>query len=80
MCRNVTWGVFLCLAVWLWGTAARAEYEAGQSAWKAGRYAEALMQWRAAARTSDSRATLALGRAFIEGLGCRTTKFWRTSG
>ncbi len=69
MCRNVTWGVFLCLAVLLWGTAARAEYEAGQSAWKAGRYAQALMQWRAAARTGDSRATLALGRAFIEGLG-----------
>ena len=69
MCRNVTWGVFLCLAVLLWGTAARAEYEAGQSAWKAGRYAEAIMQWRAAARTGDSRATLVLGRAFIEGQG-----------
>ena len=49
--------------------AARADYKAGQRAWDDGRHAEAVAQWRAAARANDSRAMLALGRARIWGLG-----------
>ena len=60
--------VFLCFAL-LWSSAARADYEAGQAAWKAGRHSEALTEWRAAAGTDDSRAMLALGRVFVKGLG-----------
>ena len=48
---------------------ARADYEAGQTAWKAGRPAEALAQWQAAAKAEDARAMLALGRAYVKGLG-----------
>ena len=61
----------LCLgaAIILFGAPAWADYEAGQTAWKAGRHVEALTQWRGAARTGDSRAMLALGRAFAKGLG-----------
>ena len=62
--------IVLCLAViFLFGSVARADYEAGQTAWQAGRHAEALTQWREAARTGDGRAMLALGRAFANGLG-----------
>ena len=53
----------------LWGSAAWADYEAGQAAWKARQYAEALTQWEAAAGTGDDRAMLALGRVFVKGLG-----------
>ena len=68
MFRIATWKIFLCLAL-LWGSAAWADYEAGQVAWKEGQYSEALTQWEAAAGTGDSRAMLALGRAFVKGLG-----------
>ena len=68
MSRIAALKVFLCLAL-LWGSAARADYEAGQAAWKAGRHSEALTEWRAAAGTDDSRAMLALGRVFVKGLG-----------
>ena len=70
MLRIATWKTFPCLAaLLLWGSAAWADYEAGQAAWKAGQYAEALTQWEAAARTGDDRAMLALGRVFVKGLG-----------
>ena len=49
--------------------AARADYETGQVAWDAGRHAEAVATWQAAARANDSRAMLALGRAFVAGVG-----------
>ena len=48
---------------------AAADYEAGEQAWKAGRPAEALQQWRAAADAGDRRAMLALGRLYLKGLG-----------
>ena len=48
---------------------ARADYQAGQAAWAAGRPAEALTAWRAAADTGDARAMLALGRLYAQGLG-----------
>ena len=49
--------------------AARADYEAGQRAWEAGRPDEALAQWLAAAGSGDRRAMLALGRLHLQGLG-----------
>ena len=49
--------------------AAQADYKAGQRAWDAGRHAEAMAQWKAAAKANDGRAMLALGRAFARGLG-----------
>ena len=48
---------------------ARADYKAGQRAWDAGRHAQAVAQWKAAAKANDGRAMLALGRAFVKGLG-----------
>ena len=47
----------------------RADYDAGQRAWDAGRPDEALAQWRAAADAGDGRAMLALGRLHLQGLG-----------
>lgn len=70
MSRIATWKTFLCLAALLvWSSAARADYEAGQAAWKVGQYSEALAQWEAAAGTGDVRSMLALGRALVKGLG-----------
>ena len=48
---------------------ARADYEAGQAAWDAGQYPEALAEWLAAADEGDRRAMLALGRLYLQGLG-----------
>jgi hypothetical protein len=47
----------------------RADYESGQQAWDAGRPADALIEWRAAAEAGNRRAMLALGRLFVKGLG-----------
>ena len=70
MNRHAAWLIFLCaVLVFSYTTAARADYGAGRSAWKAGRYAEALKEWRASARTGDKRAMVALGRAFVKGVG-----------
>ena len=70
MNRSVIWLTFLCVVLTLLcATAARADYGAGRTAWEAGRYAEALKEWRQAARVGDRRAMVALGRAFVKGLG-----------
>ncbi len=69
--RKVLLAAICAGMVLLGAVAARADYEAGQRAWDAGRHAEAVAQWRAAARTNDSRAMLGLGRAHIWGLGVR---------
>ena len=62
----------ICAGMVLLGAgAAQADYEAGQRAWDAGLHAEAVAQWRAAAKANDSRAMLGLGRAHIWGLGVR---------
>ena len=53
----------------LWAGTALADYKAGQRAWDAGRHAEAVAQWKAAANANDARAMLGLGRAHIWGLG-----------
>ena len=55
--------------VLLGALAARADYEAGQRAWDAGRPDEALAAWRTAAHAGDRRAMLALGRMYRRGLG-----------
>ena len=46
-----------------------ADYDTGKRAWDAGRPAEALEQWLAAADAEDRRAMLALGRPYLQGLG-----------
>ena len=48
---------------------AGADYEAGKHEWDAGRPAEALVQWQAAAGAGDRRAMLELGRMYRRGLG-----------
>ena len=70
MYRYMTWLIILCATLaLLWTSAARADYGAGRTAWKAGRYTEALKEWRGAARKGDRRAMVALGRVFVKGLG-----------
>ncbi len=53
----------------LWAGAAQADFKAGQRAWDAGRHAQAVTQWQAAAKANDARAMLALGLAYTKGLG-----------
>ena len=48
---------------------ARADYDARQRAWDAERFTEAVKEWQAAAAAGNDRAMLALGRAFVTGLG-----------
>ena len=48
---------------------AGADYDVGKRAWDAGKPAEALAQWRAAADAGDRRAMLALGRLYLQGFG-----------
>lgn len=46
-----------------------ADYEQGAQAWDAKRYQEAIVQWMTAANNEDGRAMLAIGRAYLQGLG-----------
>lgn len=70
MLHNLTSRLFLSVAIIaLCGSSAWADFEAGTTAWNAGRTTEALTQWQAAARGGDARAMLALGRAYVKGLG-----------
>ena len=63
-------GVLTCVAVTaLLAPGASADYEAGQAAWDAGLHAEAVAAWQEAAQANDARAMLALGRAFVAGVG-----------
>ena len=50
-------------------TPAGADFEAGQRAWDAGRRVKALAAWQSAAEAGDGRSMLALGRAYVKGLG-----------
>ena len=61
--------LFLLMLSLCSGSPALADYEAGQAAWQAGRHAEALTQWRAAARSGDGKAMLGLGHLYLQGLG-----------
>ena len=67
--KMARWPLFLAITIFLCGSPALADFGAGQAAWQAGRSAEALAQWQAAARDGDARAMLALGRAYVKGLG-----------
>jgi len=59
-----------CVAVTaLLANAASADYEAGQAAWDAGLHTQAVATWQDAAQANDARAMLALGRAYVQGLG-----------
>ncbi len=70
MFRNaIRWTVLAAALASLPAPAARADYEAGRAAWDAGRHGEAAAEWRAAADRGDARSMLALGRAFVKGLG-----------
>ena len=69
MMRNAVWMAVLAVALACAALPARADYEAGQREWGAGRPDEALAEWRAAADAGDRRAMLALGRLFVQGLG-----------
>ena len=70
MNRSLACRALLCALLMLsCATAARADYGAGRAAWKAGRYTEAMTEWRGAARAGDRRAMAALGRAFVKGVG-----------
>ena len=68
MVRNAIRTTMLAVAL-IGAPAAVADYAAGQQAWDAGRPAEALSEWRAAADAGDRRAMLALGRRYAQGLG-----------
>ena len=68
MARSAIWTALL-VATLLAVQPARADFEAGQRAWDAGRPDEALTQWRAGASAGDRRAMLALGRLYVQGLG-----------
>ena len=66
---TVCWAVLCAAAILILAPTARAEFEAGQRAWEAGNAVEAAAQWQAAAETGDSRAMLALGRLYEQGVG-----------
>ena len=68
MASNAVRTAMLALAV-LCALPARADYDAGQRAWDAGRPDEALVQWTAAAEAGDRWAMLALGKLYAQGLG-----------
>ena len=68
MVRSAIWTALL-VATLVAAQPARADFEAGQRAWDAGRPNEALTQWRAGATAGDRRAMLALGRLYVQGLG-----------
>ena len=64
------WGTIACVAMTaLYVTGAGADYEAGQAAWDSGLHVEAVAAWQEAAQAHDVRAMLALGRAFVAGVG-----------
>ena len=70
MVRNASYRVFLAVALaLLCAQPARADYQAGRTAWDAGRFAEAVAEWQAAAGRGDVQSMLALGRAFVKGTG-----------
>ena len=66
MARNILWAVLLTAAL-IAASSARADYEAGQRAWDAGRPDVALTEWRSAAASGDRRAML----EFLDEIGFR---------
>ena len=62
------WLALLVVATMFWGPA-RANYEQGLSAFEAGEYAAAFVEWRASAAEGDNRAQFRLGQLYEQGLG-----------
>ena len=62
------WSVLAALAVTV-ASSAWADFDAGQAAFEAERFDEALAEWRTAADSGDRRAMLALGRIRAQGIG-----------
>ena len=62
-------GIAAVIAALMMAPPAWADYVAGQQAWKAGRFAEALSEWEAAAADGDGRAMMSLGRVYRRGVG-----------
>ena len=68
--RDGAWPIIVLVAVAVLSSSmANADYETGRAAWDGGRPAEAVSEWRAAANQGDARAMLALGEAYVQGLG-----------
>ena len=68
-CKLIKQSLSMMTVLVIHSSLAHADYEVGQTAWQAGRPAEAITQWEKAAREGDARAMLALGRAYVKGLG-----------
>ena len=62
-------GIAAVIAALMMAPPAWADYVAGQQAWKAGRFAEALSEWEAAAADGDGRAMMSLGHVYRRGVG-----------
>ena len=67
MFRLAAQSIFLSAALVLFSApSAQADYNEGRAAWDAGRYADVVTEWRAAADSGKKWAMLALGRAFMQ--------------
>ena len=67
--KTSSWACLAVALAVLGGQPAQADYQAGRAALDAGRTADAVAEWRAAAGRGDARSMLALGRAFVRGVG-----------
>ena len=52
-----------------WVVTAQADFYDGQQAWDVGRHSEAFREWQSSANAGDTKAMLALGHLFVQGLG-----------
>ena len=62
-------GIAAVLVALMMDAPAWADYAAGQRAWEAGRFVEAISEWEAAASEGDRRAMVTLGRVYRRGVG-----------
>ena len=62
-------GIAAVIAALMMTEPAWADYAAGQGAWEAGRFAQAISEWKSAAAQGDGRAMMALGRVYRRGVG-----------
>ena len=67
--RRCVVGVAAVIAALVVTVPAWADYSAGQKAWEAGRFAEAVSEWETAAAEGDRRAMVALGHVYKRGVG-----------
>ena len=67
--RRCVVGVAAVIAALVVTVPAWADYSAGQKAWEAGRFAEAVSEWETAAAEGDRWAMVALGHVYKRGVG-----------